>query len=67
MSDIDDLRAKRDARRNQPGFKANVAAIEAHIARIEAAEQGFHFRSKETGQFVTDEYAAANPEHVEAI
>ncbi len=57
---IDDLKAKLKAREGKPGFAANVEAIKAEIARMEALT--FTYRDIETGQFVTAEYAAANPD-----
>lgn len=35
---LDGLRRKLEARRNQPGFAANVVEIEQHIAEIEALQ-----------------------------
>ncbi len=34
--ELADLRAKLRSRENQPGYKANVAAIRARIAELEA-------------------------------
>ena len=36
MSRIDELQAKLAARKDQPGFKANVQAIKAEIAKLTA-------------------------------
>ena len=38
MSELEDLKAKLKARRDRPGFGANVELIEARIAELEAAE-----------------------------
>ena len=57
---IEALKAKLAARENQPGFAANVEALKAEIARLEALT--FLYRDTGTGQFVSAEYAAANPE-----
>lgn len=57
---IDELQAKLKARQGKPGFKANVQAIEAEIASLEG--HPFTFRDIETGQFVSTEYAQANPD-----
>ena len=35
MTELEALRAKLAARKGKPGFAANVAAIEAEIARLE--------------------------------
>jgi hypothetical protein len=63
MSELDDLRAKLKKRQGRPGFKANVAELER---RIEVEETG-PFRDKETGLFVTSEFAFANPDKVERV
>ena len=59
-AEITRLRAKANARRGKPGFAANIEAIDAEIARLEAMT--FTYRDNATGQFVTAEYALANPE-----
>jgi hypothetical protein len=59
---IDELRAKLKARKGRPGFQANVAALEQAIAVHENAGP---FRDKDTGRFVSREYALANPDKVE--
>lgn len=58
---IAELKAKLAAREGKPGFAANVEAIKAEIARLEAGP----WRDKVSGQFVTREYAEANPDKVE--
>lgn len=58
--ELADLRAKLRARKGKAGFAANVAEIEAMIADAEAS--GFVWRRTQSYQFVTAEYAAANPE-----
>lgn len=35
--ELADLKAKLKARRNKPGYASNVAALEARIAELEAA------------------------------
>ncbi|MES2904553.1 MAG: hypothetical protein V4696_10245 [Pseudomonadota bacterium] len=60
MSEIDALKAKLKARYGRPGFNANALAIEATIARMEG--NPFTFREIKSGEFVTTEYALANPD-----
>jgi uncharacterized small protein (DUF1192 family) len=60
MDEIERLQAKLKAREGQPGFKANVEAIKAEIARLESLT--YQYRDNATGQFVTAEYALANPD-----
>ncbi len=38
MTELEALRAKLRAREGKPGFEANVAAIKARIAELEAQE-----------------------------
>jgi exonuclease VII small subunit len=40
VSELDDLRRKLKARKGRPGFKANVAELEARIAELENVEAG---------------------------
>ncbi len=54
------LRAKLKARQNRSGFADNAKAIEAEIARLESLT--YTYRDKATGQFVSPEYALANPD-----
>lgn len=61
MIDVEDLRAKLKKRRGKPGFKANVAELEQSIAFLESGP----YRDKETGQFVSIDFALANPDLVE--
>ncbi len=60
MADIEAMKAKLKARVGKPGFGANVAALEAEIGRQESLT--YLYRDNETGQFVTAEYALANPD-----
>jgi hypothetical protein len=59
------LQAKLDARKGQPGFAANVAALEAEKARLLSLT--FLYRDKETKRFVTAEYALAHPDTTERV
>jgi len=59
---LEALRAKLAARKDKPGFKANVEAIEKQIYDLENADA---FRHKETGEFVSLEHAIQNPETTE--
>ena len=60
MTEIERLQAKLKAREGQPGFKANVEAIKAEIERLESMT--YTYRDIATGQFVSAEYALANPD-----
>jgi hypothetical protein len=61
VASVSELRALLKKRQGRPGFKINAAAIER---MIELEETG-PWRDKETGQFVTTEFAFSNPELVE--
>jgi len=60
QGDPDRLKAKMKARQGQPGYAANLAAIEAVVAKTEG--KSFVFRDTLTGEFVSTEYALANPD-----
>ena len=60
MNEIKAMEAKIQARRGQPGFAANIAAIEAMLAKRKG--ESFSFRNIATGEFVSTEYAIANPD-----
>ena len=60
MTDIDALRAKLKLREGKPGFAANVSALKITIGLLEG--ETFAFRDIASGQFVTTEYALANPD-----
>lgn len=62
---IADLKRRADARRGKPGFTRNVAALDAEIERLEKLT--FRYRDKESGEFVTAEYAVANPDETERV
>lgn len=66
---LEALKAKLASRKGRGGFRANTADIEAEIARLEAEPAPpppkvvpGHYRSAITGEYVTAEYAAANPD-----
>ena len=59
------LREKLARRRNRPGFAVNVAEIEAEIAMLEANKP--LYRDRQTGRFVTEAYALANPKTTELV
>lgn len=59
MTEIERLQAKLKAREGKPGFASNVEGLKVEIGRLEALT--FTYKSKVTGQFVTAEFALANP------
>ncbi len=60
MADLDGLKAKLKMREGKPGFASNVEAIKAEIDHMDALT--FTYRDNATGQFVSPEYALANPD-----
>lgn len=60
MTEIDELKVKLAARKGKGGYAQNVREIEARIAYLESLT--FTYRDKETGKFVSAEYALANPD-----
>ena len=60
MTELDDLRVKLSARKGKPGFTVNAMMLEARIAVLEG--NAFTFRDIPTGVFVSNDYAAANPD-----
>lgn len=57
------LKDKLAARKDKPGFKANVEAIEKQIYDLENPPEAF--RDTESGEFVSLEHAIQNPETTE--
>ncbi len=64
-AEIARLQAKLDKRRDRPGLVANVALIEAEVARLEAMD--IRYRDDATGRFVTAAFAAAHPDTTSEI
>ncbi len=63
-TEIAALRAKIKARENQLGFAENIRLMNIRLA---ALETNTRFRDKETGLFVTDAFAYANPDSTESV
>ncbi len=63
-ADIAAIKAKIKARENQPGMAENVALLKIRLASLETNAR---FRDKETGKFVEDAFAYANPDSTEPV
>ncbi len=63
-TEITVLKAKIKAREDQPGFAENIALMKVRLA---ALESNARFRDKETGKFVDDAFAYANPDSTEPV
>ncbi len=63
-TEIADIEAKIKARGDQPGFAENIRLMKI---RLSALETNVRFRDKETGLFVTDAFAYANPDSTEPV
>ncbi len=63
-TEIAALKAKIKARENQLGFAENIRLMKI---RLDALENNYRFRDKETGLFVTDAFAYANPDSTEPV
>lgn len=61
---IADLKDKLKAREGKPGMASNVDAIKAQLS---ALEDEAAFRDKDTGEFVSVEFAIQNPGLTERV
>lgn len=63
--ELSGIKAKLKMREGKPGFAANVEALKAEIERLEALT--YTYRDDASGQFVTAEYALANPDKTHRV